>query len=170
MTRRLILVRHAKSDWGTAGLSDHDRPLNARGRRSAPRIGAWLAGGGFVPDQVLCSTARRTQETWAGIAAHLPKSPAPHLEPRLYHATPEVLRAVIDAAEGRTIAVIGHNPGIGALAHLIADVAPQHAAFDLYPTGATTVFEMPGGTWPEIALGAGRVLAFGVPRDLPDPA
>jgi phosphohistidine phosphatase len=69
MTRTLILIRHTKSDWDDSGLDDHDRPLNDRGRLSAPRIGAWLAEQGFEPDAVLCSTARRTRETWEGISA-----------------------------------------------------------------------------------------------------
>jgi phosphohistidine phosphatase len=77
MTRTLILIRHAKSDWEHPALDDHDRPLNARGQRSAPRIGAWLAAQGLAPDAVLCSTARRTRETWQGIATRLPGAPEP---------------------------------------------------------------------------------------------
>ncbi|MEE3099475.1 MAG: histidine phosphatase family protein, partial [Pseudomonadota bacterium] len=64
---RLVLMRHAKSDWGDPGLGDHDRPLNDRGRRAAPRMGAWLAAQGAFPDAALLSSARRVQETWAGV-------------------------------------------------------------------------------------------------------
>ena len=57
MTLTLILIRHAKSDWGDARLSDHDRHLNARGIEDAPRVGTWLEAQGYRPDHVLCSTA-----------------------------------------------------------------------------------------------------------------
>lgn len=62
-TRRLVLMRHAKSDWGSPSLADHDRPLNKRGRRDGPRMAAWIAENGLRPDLILCSTARRTRET-----------------------------------------------------------------------------------------------------------
>jgi phosphohistidine phosphatase len=63
MTLRLILSRHAKSGWDDPDLSDHDRPLNARGRGDAPKVGAWLRAKGYLPDAALVSSARRTQET-----------------------------------------------------------------------------------------------------------
>ena len=67
--RRLILTRHAKSDWDDPMLDDHDRPLNKRGQRSAAELGEWLHSRGYEPDEVLCSTALRTRETWAPVAA-----------------------------------------------------------------------------------------------------
>jgi phosphohistidine phosphatase len=98
MTRTLILIRHAKSDWDDPALSDHDRPLNARGQRSAPRIGAWLAEQGVTPDAVLCSTALRTRETWDGIATQLPEAPEPVFSHGLYHAAPiDMLNAIRDS-------------------------------------------------------------------------
>ncbi|MET0314259.1 MAG: histidine phosphatase family protein, partial [Hansschlegelia sp.] len=62
--RRLILFRHAKSDWPEDGGDDHGRSLAPRGRRVAGPMGAWLAGRGFRPDLVLCSTAVRARATW----------------------------------------------------------------------------------------------------------
>ena len=56
----LGLLRHAKSDW-SLGLEDHDRPLNKRGQRSAEAIGYWLARKGLSPDEILCSTSKRTR-------------------------------------------------------------------------------------------------------------
>ena len=63
MSHRLLLLRHAKSSWDDAGLADHDRPLAKRGRRAAERVGAYLRTSDLLPDLVLCSSARRTQET-----------------------------------------------------------------------------------------------------------
>ncbi|MEM7724459.1 MAG: histidine phosphatase family protein [Pseudomonadota bacterium] len=168
MPLTLILIRHAKSDWGDMGMADHDRPLNARGRKSAPRIGAWLASHDLTPDTVLCSTARRTQETWAGIASQVPGAPAPILTRAIYEAMPNDILNAIRASEGRRLAVIGHNPGIGSLAWSLANTPPQHEKFGLYPTGATTVLRFPGAAWHEINPGQGEVLHFVVPRELPD--
>ena len=70
--KRLILTRHAKSSWDDPLMSDHDRPLNERGKAAAADLGQWLASRGYVPDQVLCSDALRTRKTWSGIAPALP--------------------------------------------------------------------------------------------------
>jgi len=89
--RRLMLLRHAKSDR-PPGIADHDRPLNRRGRDEAPLVGTYLAHNGLVPDRVLCSTSERTRETWELVAGSLadavpPASPsaaapnAPHAKP-----------------------------------------------------------------------------------------
>ena len=64
---RLILMRHAKSDWSYAGLDDHARPLNKRGRTSAAALGNWLRHNEYIPDHVLCSSAERTGETLLGL-------------------------------------------------------------------------------------------------------
>ncbi len=170
MTLTLILIRHAKSDWGDAGLADHDRSLNPRGRRAAPRIGAFLADQGLTPSAVLCSTARRTQETWAGIASQLPNAPEPILTRAIYEAMPQDILNAIRATEGQRLAVIGHNPGIGSLAWSLAHTPPTHEKFGFYPTGATTVLNFDAQDWAEITPGLGQVAHFVVPRDLPDPS
>ncbi|MFZ0755940.1 MAG: histidine phosphatase family protein, partial [Trebonia sp.] len=85
--RRLVLLRHAKSDW--PDVPDQDRPLAKRGRRDAPVAGGWLGRSGYVPDAVVCSTARRARETWElaadGLARALPVAAPPvRYEPRVY--------------------------------------------------------------------------------------
>ena len=67
--RRLILLRHAKSDW--PDVPDQERPLAKRGRRDAPVVGRWLRGHGYLPDTVICSVARRTRQTWKLVAPEL---------------------------------------------------------------------------------------------------
>jgi phosphohistidine phosphatase len=135
MTRTLILIRHTKSDWDDPGLDDHDRPLNDRGRLSAPRIGAWLAEQGFEPDAVLCSTARRTRETWEGIATQLPGAPEPVYSAGLYHAAPvDMLNAIRDS-DAAILAVMATTP---ASARWHGRSVPQRRniqKFGLYPTG-----------------------------------
>ena len=94
--RRLILTRHAKSAWDDPTLADHDRPLNARGRRSALALGDWLASRGYEPEEVLCSSARRTQETWAMVAAApVEVRPLLRIEPGLYHASPDKMLTIL---------------------------------------------------------------------------
>ena len=169
MSQTLILIRHAKSDWGQDGLDDHDRPLNDRGRRAAPRIGAWIAGLGLLPDAAICSSARRTRQTWAGIASALPGAPRANVRRELYLAdTPQLLQTV-HGLDAPTVALIGHNPGIAALAHILATDQPAHEKFGLYPTGATTVLSFASDTWSVAGPGNGRVIAFATPRDMPDP-
>jgi phosphohistidine phosphatase len=148
---RLILLRHAKSDWADAAVRDHDRPLNARGRRAAPLIGRWLAAHGHLPARVLCSTARRTRETLDLLA--LPATPT-EFRPDLYLAAP---RHIASLARGEgPLLVVGHNPGIALAAADLACEPPAHPDFERYPTGACTVLEMPSGA----------VVDFAIPRDL----
>ncbi|QDY69856.1 SixA phosphatase family protein [Qingshengfaniella alkalisoli] len=166
--RRLILIRHAKSSWSDAMLSDHDRPLNGRGRRAADAIGGWLTDQKAKPDQVLCSTATRTVETWARIAAAMMKPVEPKLLDTLYHASPEDILEKLRAAKGKTVALVGHNPGLAAFASLIVKEAPDHPKFAQYPTGATMIAEFKIDDWTDLKKRSGRVRAFLVPRDLTD--
>src|SRR5690349_1589139 len=83
-SRRILLLRHAKSAWDEPGLDDFDRPLAARGRRAAAVMGVYLRDEKLVPDLVLCSAARRAAETWEIAAHELPKAPAVERDPGLY--------------------------------------------------------------------------------------
>jgi phosphohistidine phosphatase len=166
MMLTLILTRHAKSDWGTPGLADHDRPLNDRGRRAAPRLGAWLAERGHRPDEVVLSGARRTVETWAGMAPAFHPTPPVRIDPSLYDAPAEAILAALRRAHAPTVLLVGHNPGIGDCARRLARATPQHPRFADYPTGATTVFGFPHGTWDAVGWGEGEVAGFVVPREL----
>lgn len=152
---RLILLRHAKSDWGDPGLSDKERPLNARGRADAPKIGAWLAQHAR-PDHILVSTAQRTRETWSRLGL----SGAPRFLDALYLAEPAEIAAILPP-EG-TALVIAHNPGIADAAARFAETPPSHPAFSRYPTAACTILAFEGpAMW-----GEGRVTDFVVPREL----
>lgn len=166
MTRRLILIRHAKSAWDDPLIPDHDRPLAQRGVAAAADLGQWLASRGYVPGEVLCSDARRTRDTWAGIAPALPAAPAPTLKPALYHAGPDVMLAVLRHATADTVCMLGHNPGIAEFAHRLVRHAPLNSEFQRYPTGATLVCEFVGTAWAEVGYGAAEPLDFIVPREL----
>lgn len=162
MTRTLILMRHAKSDWGSASLPDHARPLNTRGAGDAPLMGDWLRRQGHLPDEVLCSTATRTQETLAGLAIDAPV----RLLPALYHAEPDTMLDALQTASGARVLMVGHNPGIAAFAADLVAHAPDHPRFDDYPTSATLVVTFDIPDWTALHYGTGRAIAFAIPADL----
>jgi len=168
MTRTLILIRHAKSAWDDPLLADHDRPLNDRGRQAAARIGAWMAVQGLAPDAALVSSAVRAQQTWAGVAGRLPAPPVAATVPGLYHAGPDVMMAVLQAARGDCVAVVGHNPGIAGFAAGLLARPPRHTRFADYPTGATLVARFAVDDWAALRFGTGEAVDFVVPRALPE--
>jgi len=162
MTRRLILIRHAKSSWGDTALDDHDRPLKRRGRLSAEAIGGWLKSSGYAPDAVLCSTAARARET---VALMNLDAPVDYL-PRLYHAGPDTILSVLKEAEADVVAMVGHNPGLASFASAILDTPPPHGRFEDYPTCATLVADFDADRWSAVRFGTGRVKNFITPREL----
>jgi phosphohistidine phosphatase len=166
MTRRLILMRHAKSSWDDPALGDKDRPLNKRGRRSAVALGKWLAEKGYLPDVVLCSSAVRTRETLDGLK--LGVVPTKFLD-SLYHASTNLIREVLhDKGAGNCLLIITHNPGCANFADRILSDPHDHDRFHDYPTGATLVADLPIDDWEEAQFHTGSVVDFVVPRELTD--
>lgn len=112
MLRRLILLRHAKSDWKSGVETDHGRPLNARGRRDSPRIAAKIVELGWAPERVLSSDSARTRETWDLMKETFGDIPI-ELSGDLYLGDIEAIRraaAQVDASVG-CLMMLGHNPG-----------------------------------------------------------
>ena len=166
MTHRLILIRHAKSDWTDPFADDHARVLNKRGRASAKAIGDWMQAKDYAPDIVLCSDATRTRETadimktaWQGRAKI-------RYYPDLYLAAPSVIQSAIIRQDSLCVAVIGHNPGLGMLASALVATPPEHERFRDYPTCATTVVDFDIAHWRDMTAQAGHCADFMVPRDL----
>ena len=164
--KRLILTRHAKSSWDDPLTADHDRQLNDRGKAAAADLGQWLASRGYVPDQVLCSDAQRTRETFSGMAPALPGTPVLELKPALYHAGPDVMMAVLKHATGDAVMVIGHNPGIAEFAARLIAHPPANPEFARYPTGATLVADFDVEGWSDVVLGQGVAVDFVIPREI----
>lgn len=162
MTRTLILTRHAKSAWDTNSPSDHARPLNKRGRKSAVALGQWLRQIDQTPEQILSSSSQRTRETQALMGFDVPTV---FIE-RLYHASSEVILQALREAEQNRVMVVSHNPGIAAFAHAIVAFPPDHKRFDDYPTGAILIAEFDIDSWSDLSWSTGKVLDFIVPREL----
>ena len=167
-TRRLILLRHAKSDW--PDVPDRDRPLAKRGRRDAPRVGRWLHEHGYQPDVVVCSAARRTRQTWDLVAPELGGSPAVRFEPRAYAASALTLLYLAQELPSRywTALLIAHNPGLSELAGSLTAPAPTEngprPGISL-PTAAVAVLEFPGD-WPSLTPAHARLVSLITPADL----
>ncbi|UIN31620.1 SixA phosphatase family protein [Microbacterium binotii] len=138
----LVLVRHAKSDWGVAGLSDHERPLNDRGQRDAPLMAAALAETGFHPDRLLTSTALRARTTAEAFAASL-DVPLETM-PELYGASVPELWDAAAGAGGRSVLIVAHDPGLSELA---SELAGRPVTMT---TCAVATFPIPGDRWPAL--------------------
>ncbi len=120
----VCLMRHAKSDWDNAALSDHDRPLNQRGRRDAPRMAKWLANRGCLPEVIIGSTAVRVRETIDCLLSVWDHEPLVLCSPSLYLSTPATICEHIisesvnaDGTRPACVLVIAHNPG---MEHLVS--------------------------------------------------
>ena len=167
MTLRLILVRHAKSSWSNAGLEDHERPLNDRGKRSALKIGSWLNERNHLPQRVLSSDSVRTRETWMLIEGELNSRSPVSWHRALYHAGAQTMLDMLRSSKNEpTILMLGHNPGIAIFAGMLAQEPPQHERFRDYPTGATAILEFSATQWRDIDWGSAMVVDFAIPREL----
>lgn len=168
--RRLLLLRHAKSDWPD-GVSDPDRPLSERGIRDAPRLGAYMAAERLLPDLALISPARRTRDTWDLVAGEFQTPHPARIESLLYAASAGAILDIIRAipASIDTLLVIGHNPGLEGLARSFAisgDADAIRRIAKKYPTAGLSVIELPVNDWKDAAPPAGRLESFVTPKSL----
>jgi phosphohistidine phosphatase len=167
--RRLVLLRHAKSDW-PAGVPDSERPLGKRGREEAPQVGRWLAAAGLRPDVALVSPAARTRETWRLVSAQLGADTATRVEDDLYSAgllgSLNLVRRLDD--DVATVLVVGHNPTTENLALFLDDrtgvAHDRERMAGKYPTGGVAVLHLQVPGWADLDEATARLMAFAVPR------
>ncbi len=162
---RLLILRHAKSAWADPGLRDLDRPLAPRGHQAAELMGRAIADDEFRPDRILCSPARRTRETLAGLLPALGKGPDVEIVPELYEpASGNYCTVIAEHGENaRRLLVVGHNPASQATALMLSgsgdrDLIGEVAA--TFPTAALAVIDFEAGAWAEVAPRKGRLAAF----------
>lgn len=163
--RSLLLVRHARAE-DPAGRPDHDRRLTDRGRADATRLGGWLKEHKVSPDAVLCSTAARARQTWAAASEAGTMGAIIEHDPRIYNASVPTLIQVLQELDRqpRTVVVVGHAPGIPALAAVLAegrDGADRLA--DGMPTCTVVQLEVEV-PWEGLAAGTARVTAVHTSR------
>ncbi len=154
----LVLIRHAKSDWGDPSRSDHERTLNPRGHRDAPVMAERLVQSGTAVDAILTSTAvraRSTAEVFAGVLG------APLTEDEeLYLAPASTLLRAAHAQGGRSVAVVAHDPGITVLAHELSGGGISHM-----PTCAVATFVWETNDWDVATSVPPDDWTVSVPRD-----
>jgi phosphohistidine phosphatase len=169
----LSLLRHAKSSWADRELEDHERPLAKRGTKAAGAMGAYIANNGLQPDLVLCSGAVRTRATLTLVLPQLGKPPPKAVfDEALYMATPAALLGRLQQlkSDARHVMLIGHNPGLHALALELTGKGKQDDVEALalkFPTCALAVLTFKARKWADIGPGAGTLDLFMTPRRLP---
>jgi phosphohistidine phosphatase len=168
MGKRLYLLRHAKSSWENPALADHDRPLAARGHRSARVMAEHFRSQRIAPKLVLCSSAARTRETLEPITPRLGDGVEVRIEDGIYGATAnellDLLHGVTPGVE--SVMVIGHNPALQELALVLAASGPElERLSEKFPTAALATLAF-AGCWEELAGGAAKLVAFVTPREL----
>lgn len=161
--KTLLILRHAKSDWSDSSLSDHDRPLNDRGKHDAPRMGELLRRQNLLPDLILSSTAKRARQTTRLLSEAAGYSGEIQWLESLYAAPPS---AYLKACSGlpdsvQTVMVVGHNPG---LEELLAGLTGELQSL---PTAALAEVELPIESWQELRNPVrGRLLHLWKPKAL----
>ncbi|MCG8467063.1 MAG: histidine phosphatase family protein [Gemmatimonadetes bacterium] len=161
--KTLLVLRHAKSSWDDHRLKDHDRPLNPRGARDAPRMGQHLVDEDLVPTRILTSSAVRALSTAELAASELGEEVEIEVTRDLYLASPHTYVDVIEelAGDHDRVMVVGHNPGISALVTVLSGACEE------MPTAALAAVELDIDDWSELGrAGEGSLLGFWRPKAL----
>ncbi|MDH2355515.1 histidine phosphatase family protein [Bradyrhizobium sp. SSUT112] len=172
--RRLLLLRHAKTETHAPSGRDRDRRLDDRGRRDAAQIGDWIAARPPFPETVLVSHAVRARQTW-DIAWEAMKGrvAAPKVEvlPELYGADSaqilETIRTATVPADPKQLLLVGHNPGLHEVALMLTgggDPAGARAIADNLPTSGLAIFDFDVKDWGDVAYRRGKLVLFVSPR------
>jgi phosphohistidine phosphatase len=171
--RRLMLLRHAKTETSAPSGQDQDRRLDDRGRHDAAALGDWIGRHPPFPDLVLVSPAVRALQTWE-IAREAMKhhTRQPHVEflPELYGADPaQLLRTIrmASATDPQRLLVVGHNPGMHELALTLTgsgDAAAKKAIEHNLPTAGFAIFDFAIDDWNDVAFRRGKLVLFTSPK------
>ena len=155
--KTLLILRHAKSSWKHPELSDHDRPLNKRGKHDAPLMGHLLKERGLIPDLIISSTAVRAKDTALAVAKAVGYNKEIIFYSTLYAASSNAYIKAIgsisdDDADCSTILVIGHNPGLEELIEVLTEEMHELATCEL------AVIEIPTKKWSNLNIRQGKLI------------
>jgi phosphohistidine phosphatase len=161
--KTLLLLRHAKSSWKHDDLDDHDRPLNKRGKRDAPKMGELLAAEKLLPDLIVSSTARRARMTTEQLIDHSGYRGETRLIRELYHADRAGLVQLVACLPDHSarVLLVGHNPTFEEFLEQVT------GAYLPFTTAALAVVELPIETWSGFSADTrGQLLKAWQPREL----
>lgn len=170
MSRQLLIMRHAKSDWHSGISKDFDRPLNKRGKEAAPKMARWLSQQELIPDFVISSPAKRAEQTVQRVCQELAlKEKNIVWEPRIYEASVATLCQVLSEcpATAQQVLLIGHNPGLEDLVVYLCGEIPETEDNNIMPTATIAHLQMPSD-WTQLNAGCGRLVSLTRPRSLAD--
>jgi phosphohistidine phosphatase len=171
--RRLMLLRHAKTESDAPSGKDQDRRLDDRGRLDAAEIGGWMARHPPFPDSVLVSPAVRSRQTWElawDSMKDVMTQPKVELPPELYGADPSALLRIIHSVatdDPQRLLLVGHNPGLHELAFALAgsgNAAARAVLADNLPTSGLVVIDFPVEDWRDASFRDGRLELFVSPK------
>lgn len=170
--RRLMLLRHAKSNWPD-GFDDHERPLAERGRRASPMMGRYMAQQELLPDLAIVSTARRAHETWDLARRAFEEDIAQRDDARIYEASARTILDVIRETrpDVHVLLLVGHNPGLHELALKLIGKGSRFALRRLrrkYPTAGLVVIDFDIELWNDVSGGLGQIERFETPKSTDD--
>lgn len=159
--KRLYLIRHAKSSWKDPNLSDFDRPLNKRGKRDAPFMGARLRKYDIEPDLIITSPAKRALKTARLLAEEIGYPKKNILEDkRIYGADEKELLDIIRRLDNKNkVFLIGHNPALTTLAEILSGLPVENI-----PTCGIFCVEFQTDIWADIGEKSGNVIFFDYPK------
>jgi phosphohistidine phosphatase len=161
--KTLLILRHAKSSWKDSGISDFERPLNARGKRSADLIGRFMKKKKLRPDLILSSTAARARETIGLVLESARLVVELRYDERLYLASAGRLAEIISQIEDdrSQVMIVGHNPGMEELLPRLTGVVER------MPTGALAKIVLEVDRWSEVSeTNSGRLEWLVKPKEL----
>jgi phosphohistidine phosphatase len=169
--KTLILLRHAKSSWGDRDLDDRDRPLAKRGKRAAGLIGRYVQDNEIRPALVLCSPARRAQDTLAIVRPALGTDVDVHTDEAIYTFDADDLLERLRSVPSSVVSVmvVGHNPALHDVAALLAGDGDAEALADLrakFPTGALAILDLGDVSWSRLHAGQAYLAGLVLPRRL----
>lgn len=163
MKKNIFLIRHAKSSWQSATLSDFERPLNERGERDAPIMGKILKDKGIIPDLIISSTAKRAQQTAKKMAKALGYDQDKiQFEESLYHCSPEQIFQVLQwlDASVSSVFIVAHNPGI---THFCNQISTTFSLANM-PTCGIVGFSCEAEDWTAVEQAKKEVFLFEYPK------
>ncbi len=160
--KRLILIRHAKSDWGF-NVADFDRPLNPRGHKNAPEMVSRLVAKNIFTELIVASSAKRAQTTaqyflsgWEMSANQLV------FDENIYEASTSTLLKIINQFDDRfhTITLVGHNPGMTSIVNYLTSESIVNL-----PTCSVAVIDFNFDEWALLSAGTGKMFLLDFPKN-----